>query len=279
MRNSSRLTLLLAALLCGLFFMGAGAAVAAEMQFPLRAKFPKLSPIDTKELTSIFSEAVIVDARNKVEFDVIQMVGAHNILVGQMKEADLLALRPKKDATPLIFYCNGTTCPKSYKAAEKATEWGFDNVRVYDAGIFHWAQEQPDRTKFFGQKLTAETVKTALISKEKLAEACLDTAAFLAKFESGNYALFDIRDPNEQKEQPIRLPKMKVMPMDTFVNLLEKKSKAIPTSSILILDNVGKQVDWIQYYLIKEGITDYHFLKGGVLQWVKDGYSPEGKKK
>ena len=275
MRN--KFTLLLATLLCGMLFMGAGLA-GAEEKFPLRAKHPKLSPIETKELASIFSDAVIVDARNKVEFDVVQMVGAHNILVGQMKEGDLLALRPKDDATPLIFYCNGTTCAKSYKAAEKATEWGFKNVRVYDEGIFAWAQAQPERTKFFGQKLNAKTVKSSLISKEQLAKVSVPTADFLALAANAKYAIFDIRDPNERTEQPIRLPKLKVMPMDTFVNLLEKKSKAIPTSSILILDNVGKQVDWIQYYLIKEGVTDYRFLKGGVLQWVKDGYSPEGKK-
>ncbi|MDH4320987.1 MAG: rhodanese-like domain-containing protein [Desulfobulbaceae bacterium] len=277
MRKPSQFSVLLVTLLCGMLFMGAGLAGAND-KFPLRAKHPNLSPIETAELVSNFSDAIIVDARNKVEFDVVQMVGAHNILVGQMKEADLLALRPKDGAAPMVFYCNGTTCSKSYKAAEKATEWGFKNVRVYDEGIFHWAKNQPERTKFFGQKLTAETVKTALISKDELAKACVPTAEFLAMAASDKYTVFDIRDPNERKEQPIRIPKLKVMPMDTFVNLLEKKSKAIPTSSILILDNVGKQVDWIQYYLIKEGVTDYRFLKGGVRQWVKDGYSPEGTK-
>lgn len=258
---------------------GPGTAAAEdELTFPLRAEYADLVPIETDDLAAVYDDAIVVDVRNKVEYDVVHMAGAVNILVGQMKEEDLTALRGKTDAAPLVFYCNGTTCSKSYKAAKKAVGWGFTNVKVYDAGVFHWAQKHPERSLFFNTKLTADTVATSFISKDEFNAASLSTADFLAKSQDKAFTVIDIRDPNERKEMPIKLAGIKVMDMDILVNLLEKGSKAVPKSNLLILDNVGKQVDWIQYYLKKEGVTNYHFLKGGVRQWVKDGYDASGTK-
>jgi rhodanese-related sulfurtransferase len=89
--------------------------------------------------------------------------------------------------------------------------------------------------------------------------------------------VFDIRDPNERSETKFSLPKMKVMSFDTMVDLINKNSKAVPTSNILIVDNVGKQVRWLQYYLEKKGFKNYYFLKGGVRQWMKEGLGEGGK--
>jgi len=266
-------------LVVAVIMLGGGIAMAADnLEFPLRAKYPDLTPIETEELAAIFADSIIVDSRNHAEYNVVHMKGAQNILVGKMQEDDLLALRAKDDATPLVFYCNGTTCSKSYKAAHKAVGWSFTNVKVYDPGIFYWAQHQPQYAEFFGKQMTAESVKTDFISKDDFERVNLSTADFLAKVNSGKYTVIDIRDPNERSEAPIRIPKMKVLSFDLLVSFLEKQSKAVPRSSLLILDNVGKQVDWLQYYLVKEGVTDYYFLKKGVLQWQKDGYDQSGKK-
>jgi len=248
------------------------------LQYPLRAKYADLKPIETDELAAIYDQAIIIDARNAMEFKVLHMKGAHNFLVGKMKERDLLSLRSKNDPTPMVFYCNGITCSKSYKATAKAAGWGFTNVFVYDAGIFHWAKKHPEWTVFFGEPLTAENVASKLISKEEFAAVLLPPADFIAKAKSGAYTVFDIRDPNERSEHPIRLAKMRTMSFDTMVSLLEKGSKAVPKRSILVIDNVGKQVKWLQYFLKQYGVSDYYFLKGGVLQWVKDGYDAQGNK-
>lgn len=257
--------------------LGSSLAIAADKAFPLRAEYPKLTPIQTEELAAAFDNAVIVDARAEMEYNVVNIEGSHNIQVGKMQEADLLKVREKNSSKPLVFYCNGITCAKSYKAAEKAEKMGFTTVRVYDEGIFTWAQKQPARTKFFGKALTAETAKTAFISKEKWEATLLPTADFLSKAQSG-YTVVDMRDPNERSEHPIKLPGMKVLAFDLLVSLLEKNTGAVPRTKLLVFDNVGKQVEWIQYYLEKSGVSDYYFLKGGVRQWVADGYDPAGKK-
>lgn len=269
---------MLLALLAMAFVCPPPASAEEGLSYPLREKHPGLAYVETGDLAAALDKNIVIDSRNESEFEVIHIKGAHNILVGKMQEKDLLALRGKTDANPIVFYCNGITCAKSYKAAEKATEWGFANVQVYDAGIFHWAKQQPALTLFFGEPLSSETVASSLIGKEDFEAVCLSTADFLAKANGGGYEIFDIRDPNERSEKPIKLAKMKTMPFDTMVKLMKEKSKAVPRSGLLILDNVGKQVDWLQYYLRKEGISDYYFLKGGVNQWIADGYAPDGSK-
>ncbi|HFQ80163.1 MAG TPA: hypothetical protein ENK33_02175 [Desulfobacterales bacterium] len=262
-----------------LLMAGVAACWAQDgLKFPLRSQYSSLRPIDTKDLAAIYNKAIIVDARNKKEYKVLHMKGAHNFLVGKMKEKDLLGLRSKDGTTPMIFYCNGITCAKSYKATTKAAKWGFKNIRVYDAGVFHWAMKHPERAVFFGKPLTAELVATKIISGKKLAAKMLAAPDFIRKARSGKYTVFDVRDANERSATPIRLAKMRSMPFDTMVTLLDKGSKAVPKKSILIFDNVGKQVKWLQYYLRQAGVTDYFFLKGGVRQWVKDGYNARGVK-
>jgi rhodanese-related sulfurtransferase len=189
-----------------------------------------------------------------------------------------LKLRGKKDSRPLVFYCNGVTCSKSYKASKKAVEWGFDNVRCYDTGIFTWGKTYPDRTEFFGKVLSAEELNASLISKTDLNKVKISPAAFLDRSRSEQFTLIDIRDPNERSEAKFSLPKMKIMSFDTIIKLIDKKSKAVPTSNLLIADNVGKQVRWLQYYLERAGITEYYFLKGGVRQWKEEGFGPTGEK-
>lgn len=246
------------------------------IEYPLRAKYSMVNPITTDELLAVYNKAIIVDARNAAEYNVIHMTGAANILVGKMTEAKLLKLRPKKDNRPLVFYCNGITCAKSYKASKKAIQWGFTTVRCYDPGIFAWAKAVAEKTEFFGKILGADELKAVLISKDRFKEALLPSKEFLSRSRSGEYTVIDIRDPNERSETKFHLRKMKVMSFDNMIKLINAKSKAVPTSNLLVLDNVGKQVRWLQYHLENAGIKNYYFLKGGIRQLIKDGFSSAG---
>ena len=252
--------------------------MADATEFPLRAKYPQVKPIETAELKSIYKKAIIVDARAKAEYDVIRMVGAKNILVGMMTEADLLKLRDKDGKAPLVFYCNGITCSKSYKASKKAIGWGFKNVKCYDSGIFNWAKANADKTELFGKVLSSQELDAALISKDDFKAKQIAPADFLSRSKSGNFAIIDIRSPSERSEVRVSLPKTKAISFDNLLKMIESKSKAVPTSNILVIDNVGKQVRWLQYYFERAGITNYHFLQGGAKQWVKEGYGPKGEK-
>ena len=91
---------------------------------------------------------------------------------------------------------------------------------------------------------------------------------------SGNYRIYDVRDKTERQESPIKVGKMAKLTMDEFVTFLEKG--AVPKSNILIFDNVGKQIRWLQYYLENAGVEDYVFLDGGVGAWQAQGFDESG---
>lgn len=255
-------------------FTAVCASLPAQDAFPLRKKYPQLKPISTAELAKL-DKAIIVDARNNVEYDVLHMEGATNILVGKMKKRHLSKLRKQHPNSPLVFYCNGVTCSKSYKAAEKARVWGFDNSFVYDAGVFTWAKTHPHKARFFNKPLDKKTVASKLISKKTLMEHCMDTGRFLSQARESGYTVYDVRDSKERAEFPIKLDGIRRLDMDKFVKFLSKgKMKG---EKMLVLDNVGKQVRWLQYYLVRENAGYYRFLKGGVRQWRKDGFDNHGQ--
>lgn len=254
--------------------------LAGAEEYPLRKEYPQVVPITTEDLSRKYREAVIIDSRNEGEFDVVHILGAKLVVLGKMNEQSLAGLRAKGDSRPLVFYCNGITCAKSYKASEKAMSWGFGSVFCYDAGIFAWAKANPDKTEYFGKVLSGDKLSAALAAAaEEFKKVQISSADLLAKQRSGGYTLIDIRDPNERSEVPFQLPGTKSMSIDTVIDLINKKSSTVPRQRLLIVDNVGKQGQWLHYYLKENGFQDYSFLKGGVRQWQQDGYGPKGEKR
>ncbi|MFP4609680.1 MAG: rhodanese-like domain-containing protein, partial [Thiohalophilus sp.] len=112
------------------------AARANDEGFPGRAEYPAISVIEQSELLDRLEEVVIVDARSSLEFDTLRITGAVNIPVAAKSfEEEIQALRNSTDK-PIVFYCNGRTCMKSYLAAEKAAAVGVTETYAYDAGMF-----------------------------------------------------------------------------------------------------------------------------------------------
>jgi rhodanese-related sulfurtransferase len=249
----------------------------ATDEFPLRKKYPQLKPITTQELTKARSanEALVIDARTKGEFDVMHVKGAVNIPhIWSEDHRHTLGSIAKAPHRLLVFYCNGVLCSKSYKAAELATALGFEGVRNYDAGIFEWAQANPEETLFFGEPMTPENVSRKVIPESDFKKALVDTFTFIDLAKSGNYVVCDLRDSREKAEYPISLPNKIEATIDELQELLQKGN--FTKSRVLFFDNVGKQVTWAQYYLERHGVKDYYFLAGGVRQWRADGRDGKG---
>jgi rhodanese-related sulfurtransferase len=181
--------------------------------------------------------------------------------------AQLEKIRAKNDATNIAFYCNGHTCAKSYKAAAKAMDAGFKNIYCFDAGIFEWVNAHPERGALLGK---TPVDKSKLIAKSDLNAKKLSWADFKAKSSSGNAMVIDTRDPfqrakgsNLDQNKAIDLKGIRTIPMDRIVGLLKKGE--FKNKELLIIDAVGKQVRWLQYYLEDHGYTNYAFLDKGVL--------------
>lgn len=263
-------TYLLAVLALGLCATGP----AAADEFVLRPKYPAVKPISTTDLAKAYDQAIIVDVRSAIEFDVAHITKALHISVSQGTFlAELEKARAKTDPAPIAFYCNGTTCAKSYKAAEQAMEAGFSGVFCYDAGINNWVNAYPERATLMG--------KTPAVREKLISDAAFDAKnlgyADFAKLagESGSQVI-DIREPFQRAKDPelpqnrmLVLSSVRNIPSDRLVELL--KSGQFKGQRLLLTDAVGKQVRWLQYYLEEYGYADYNFLKNGVLAAAEAG--------
>lgn len=81
----------------------------------------------------------IIDARIDSEFHEGHLPGAVNIFDGDF-DAKRHLLPQQKDH-PLLFYCNGPKCRKSYESAKRALAGGYKNVYWFRGGIPEWTRQ------------------------------------------------------------------------------------------------------------------------------------------
>ena len=137
---------------CLLVILAISCVHANDVGFPGRAKYSDIKVIEKADLLDRFDKVVVVDARSRLEFETLRIRGAVNVPVAAKSfEKEIQALAASTDK-PIVFYCNGRTCMKSYLAARKAAAVGLTKVRAYDAGMFEWAQAYPEYAELLGQK-------------------------------------------------------------------------------------------------------------------------------
>ncbi|MGD9546813.1 MAG: rhodanese-like domain-containing protein [Candidatus Krumholzibacteriia bacterium] len=257
------------AMLAVALIAGLAVTASADEKYPYRGDYPDVKTIETYDLFLGLEsgEFVVVDVRSKLEYDVIHIDGAHHIAVSQKtfagEIADLVAANPGRN---VAFYCNGTTCLKSYKAAQEAMAAGFDNVYAFDAGIPEWASVWPQSTLLLGKAITDPDKQ--LLKKSYFQGKCLDFAAFQTKAAEPNAMVIDVRDHIQKSGDLPGITGARGIPLDVFIpNFVARKENQDKT--LLIFDQVGKQIKWLQYYLEEYGYSDYHFLEGGATQVLK----------
>lgn len=234
--------------------------VFAEEGFPLREKFPTVKVISTETLNKDYQKIIIVDVRSKIEFDVIHINKAlHEPITTALFVKNLEKIREKAGDRQLAFYCNGHSCAKSYEAAEMAMKAGFQNVFAYDAGIPDWVKAHPEKTTLMG-KTPAPADK--LISKDMLEKRKVNFQDFKKRAAAPEAMVIDAREPFQRKEIPQLPGTLRNIPSDRLVELIKKGE--FKNNQLLIMDAVGKQVEWIQYYLEAQGYKNYYFLDKGV---------------
>ena len=241
---------------------------AKNKEFPGRAKYPTVPYISITDFKKIKKQVIIVDVRSSYEHQTLRIKDALNIPVSKsdyiqkMKE-----LSANNKGKKIIVYCNGKTCMKSYKAALKCLKAKIPNVVSYDAGVMDWAKKYPNDAVLLGENpidpskiISKKTFKTYLINPEE----------FENKIGEGNSQVLDVRDRNQRqaaglfagREQRVYIND--ATGLDKYIALANKENK-----TLLIYDEVGKQVRWLQYYLEGKGAKSYYFMKGGVRNYYK----------
>ncbi len=238
----------------------------ADEDFPGRKRYPFVPVIEIDELFSQQNNVVIIDARSKYEYETLRIKSAILIpfaLPSKVFQKKMLVLREENPGKKLVFYCNGHSCMKSYKAAKRSISYvGLKDVYAYDAGVFVWAKKYPDDALLLGRVLENPD---KLISKSDFSKHLLAGLTFIKKA-TADVEILDIRDRIERdgfyifsgQENSISLDSREKLKLEEFM-LAVKKSK----KTLFVYDMVGKQVRWFQYYLESKGIKKYYFMKGG----------------
>ncbi len=268
--KSPRIRSLWPASLVVLIMIAGLTASAAALDFPYRKDYPDVPTIDSEVLFKQYEmdKVVIVDVRSSIEYDVIHPEGAIHIPLSSadfiQMVRELRAFHPEKN---FAFYCNGITCLKSYEATQKALAAGIENCHVYDAGIPIWASIYPEKTLLLGRELVDPDKQ--LISKPAFKKKCLVFKKFKSSSKAKNSLVIDVRDAIQRTKKIRGLKKVKKIPLDKFIpNFVEKKVHR--DKSLLIFDQVGKQVRWLEYYLVANGYKNYHFLAGGATSVLEE---------
>ena len=245
-------------------------AISVALEFPYRKDYPTVPPIESEVLFKQYEvdKAIIVDVRSSIEYNVIHPEGAVHIPLSSANFIEQVSeLRNFNPEKKLAFYCNGITCLKSYEAARKALEAGINNCYVYDAGIPVWASIYPEKTLLLGKELVDPDKQ--LISKAAFKKKCLPIRKFRSTTKSKKSLVIDVRDHIQRSKKIKGLKNVKKIPLDKFIpNFVEKKVNRDKT--LLIFDQVGKQVRWLEYYLVANGYKNYYFLAGGATSVLKD---------
>ncbi len=266
MKRKTRITSLSVVLF--LVCLAAG-SLADSDKYPNRVKFPDVKTVESYDLKAGLDsgEYIVVDARSQLEYDVIHVDGAKHVAVSKKTfVAQLKVVAEQNPGKKIAFYCNGITCLKSYKATKKAMDAGYSNVYAYDAGIPEWANMYPGQTQLLGKAITDP--EKQLLSKAHFKERTLAWSYFKSAADGDNIMVIDLRD---KYQKSTTLPGMESainIPLDVFIpNFVAKKTNQDKT--LLIFDQVGKQVKWLQYYLEEYGYKNYMFLEGGATSVLK----------
>ncbi len=236
-----------------------GQLALANEAFPHRAKFKDVPIVEMEALARDLGRSIVIDVRSKYEYDTMHIKGAQHIALNSPKFLDEVRKLRAASTNPIVFYCNGVTCKKSYEAAKKALDAGIANCSAYDAGLYGWAKRFPERSVLLG--------KSPMSSDEFLEPKAYKARVLSADdFESRigpNAIVLDIRDLRQRDVQlfPFREQRAQLDEKDKIAEVvLEAKNK---NKTLLVYDKTGRQAPWFQYYLERQGVRNYFFLDGG----------------
>lgn len=240
--------------------LAVGAVAAGANDFPYRNRYPDAPILETTQLQQRLAKVVVVDVRSAYEYETLRIKGAVNVpLTDRDFVARIKALREKSN-DPIVFYCNGVTCHKSYDATLLAKNNRVSEVYAYDAGIFEWAKTYPAHTELLGKSpVKAED----LIDDESFKARLLAPADFSAKAANNGALVLDVRDRYQRDNPlfPLREQRVQLDEKARLAAIIEQAKKENKT--LLVYDAAGKQVQWLQYELQTKGLKDYYFMQGG----------------
>lgn len=258
--------------ICLLSWLGNAVAKDDLKTFPKRQYYPQLNYILTAELATGLknNQFNVVDVRDQTSFNALHIKNAANIFIKSKAFDKQILDLVNQNNKPLVIYCNGISCGKSYVASDNVIKLlkkkHIDRkVLTYDSGINAIAHAHNDLVQKNGQDISADN---PLIAQDKIKQHTLKAGEFesyLAEHTMQDYALLDIRDKHEKiifklfvtySQKNISLDKKDKL--IKFLNKVKQKNK-----TLLVYDSAGRQINGLYELLTITGIKNWHYLEGG----------------
>jgi rhodanese-related sulfurtransferase len=205
--------------------------------------------ISTEELEALLksdTDFSLVNVLPKIIHDQMHIPGSINISIGRIATSPRM---PADKARKIVFYCMGTLCMYSPRAARIARGMGYRNVLVYREGVLGWVRS--------GRPL-ASTVSYPTV------DIPLQSARDLAK--DFDALRLDIRPADHFARGHVRGS------VNIDLELLHEKTHLLPKNRrIVLIDHKGKLTLTTGRYLAMQGIEQVARLDGGFNAWVKSG--------
>ncbi len=242
--------------------------------YPNRAFYPQLSYVSTQQMVTAVSAGKynIVDARPTLAYTTLHIKKAANFSAGDKEFSEKLMTLINKNNKPVVFYCGGLACLKSYKASVKAIKALHKkkikrDILTYDSGITAFAQASPEWVLKNG-------IENPLLDMKKIkkhAKNAEDFTHLINTDEDNQYIILDIR---EKKQRMLR--KLFMFKKEKKLSLLEPEKiigflNEIKSSgqTLMVYGSVEKQIETL-YPLIKtSGIKKWSYLEGGEVAYSK----------
>ncbi len=276
------------ALIISLFLLSSGTHVFANGEsekFPKRKFYPQLNYIDTAKFANGLknNRYSVIDVRDKTSFQALQVKSATNIFVKSKTFDQEILDFVEKNAKPLVIYCNGISCSKSYVASTKIIQLFKKHhiktlVYTYDSGINAIAYAHNDMVLKNGENISESNPLIAIGTIKKHTLKPNDFEIFLSEHDSQDYALLDIRDKSEkniyklfmfQKQKNIVLSQRDKL--ITFLNKVKTDNK-----TLLVYDSSGRQINGLYELLKITGVKKWHYMEGGEYGYSKFAINSAG---
>lgn len=243
-----------------------------ENLYPNRKFYPQLNYVSTKQMSDAVSAGKynVIDSRPALAYTILHIKEAENFSAGDPQFSEKLMLLINKNNKPIVFYCGGLACLKSYKASVKAISELQKRkierkVYTYDSGISAFAYESPGWVLKNGIEVSAENPLIDMEKIKKHAKSVEDFTDLVNADKENQYFILDIREKNQKMLSKIfmfkREKKLTLNAPEKIIAFLNKVKTSDKT--LMIYGSVEKQIESL-YHLIKiSGVKKWYYLEGG----------------
>ena len=243
-------------------------ALSAGNEFPGRELYPSVNVMEIDDLAKRLNDVLIVDVRSEYEFKTLRIKNAINIPLSSSTFLSRMRKLRAESNKPIVAYCNGKTCMKSYQAALKCDTNNIPNVYSYDAGVMDWARKYPKNSVLLGR---TPINPSHLISSKEFDQHLLSPDEYGNRVANSSAIVLDVRDRFQREAISLFVGRERRAYLDDTHRLDRYIQKAKSEGkTLLIHDAAGKQVRWLQYYLQDKGVKNYYFMKGGIAAYYDE---------